>query len=487
MPGDTKKRLHRLALKKGTELELEIESLAFGAEGVARHEGIVIFVRGGLPGQRVHARILRKKKGLHNARILKVLRPSPEQIEPRCLHFGECGGCAVQHYQYQAQLAQKKQQVFDALARIGKFTQFNFDSILPSPDEFYYRNKMEFTFSRRRWFSQQEMAVQNPELRKDFALGMNVKGFYNKTLQIGNCLLQSEICNKIRNITAAHCATSGLLPYTTSDHSGFWRFLVVREGKNTGETLVNLVTAAVGKPGDAAVDNLQAALLESVPEITTIVHSVNRSKAQVAVGESHRVIHGPGYIFDTLGIFRYRISASSFFQTNTRGAEILYRLVEDFAALTGVETVCDFYCGAGSIGIYLSRKAKKIIGVEIVAQAIEDAKINAELNGVTNCEFHCGDLKDMLLHKKNLFTGSTPDVVVLDPPRVGLHHKVIAELTSLQAKRIVYVSCNPATFARDARVLCDHGYALKKTQAVDMFPHTAHIELVNQFELVGQE
>jgi len=248
--------------------------------------------------------------------------------------------------------------------------------------------------------------------------------------------------------------------------------------------LVNLVTADMGKDGENEIDKVAEKLLASVAQITTIVHSVNRSKAQVAIGDSVRIVSGPGFIYDKLGEFRYRISANSFFQTNTRAAEKLYQIVEDYAGLTGRETVCDFYCGAGTIGIYLSKKAKNVLGIEIVKQAIEDAKINARLNGISNCEFYCGDLRDVLLKQKASITKAAPDVVVLDPPRVGLHHKVVTELIALQARRIIYVSCNPATFARDARMLCDRGYALKKTTAVDMFPHTAHIELVNQLELM---
>ncbi|KAA3615537.1 MAG: 23S rRNA (uracil(1939)-C(5))-methyltransferase RlmD [Calditrichaeota bacterium] len=473
-------------MKKGTELELEIESLAFGAEGVARHEGVVIFVRGGLPGQRIRARILRKRKGLHSGQILEILRPSPDQIEPHCSHFGECGGCAIQNYDYQAQLAQKRQQVFDTLSRLGKFTDINIPPVMPSPDVFFYRNKMEFTFSRLRWFSKREFENPGLSLRKDFALGMNVKGFYNKTLQIENCVLQSEFTNNVCRIASQFCLDSKLRPYTTIDHTGFWRFLVVREGKNTGESLVNLVTAEGGEAGRREVDRLGEKLREELPQLTTVVHSINKTKAQVAIGDAYRIVHGPGYIYDCLGKFNYRISANSFFQTNTRGAEKLYEQVEKYADLTGNETVCDFYCGAGSIGIYLSKKAKKVVGVEIIPQAIEDAKSNAELNNVKNCEFYCGDLKDTLLQQKQLFSDAAPDVVILDPPRVGLHHKVVAEVIALKPKRIVYVSCNPATFARDARIFCENGYVLSRTQPVDMFPHTAHIELVNRFDLVDQ-
>ncbi|MCA9733101.1 23S rRNA (uracil(1939)-C(5))-methyltransferase RlmD, partial [candidate division KSB1 bacterium] len=420
---------------------------------------------------------------LHYARILEVIRSSLEQIAPRCQHFGDCGGCAIQHYEYEAQLRQKHTQVVDSITRLGKLTDIDITPVLPSPDVFYYRNKMEFTFSRLRWFSAKEIETGGNDLSKDFALGMNVKGFYNKTLHIRECHLQSELCNTIRNVIALYCADSALRPYTTVDHSGFWRFLVVREGKNTGESMVNLVTADRGEKGQTEVDRLAEILKKEVPEITTIVHSVSKKKAQVATGDSCRTVYGPGYITDRLGDFTYRISANSFFQTNTRGAEKLYELVDAFAGLSGSETVCDFYCGAGSIGIYLSKKARRVVGIEIVEAAIEDAKTNAALNNVDNCEFHCGDIKDLLLQQKQLFATSAPDVVVLDPPRVGLHHKVVAEVVALGAKRIVYVSCNPATFARDARIFSDNGYELAKVQPVDMFPHTAHIELVSQFNL----
>lgn len=472
------------SLKKGEELEVEIESLAFGGEGVARHNDFVIFVREALPGQILRVQILRKKKKHAHARILNVLRQSPDYQDPVCRHFPDCGGCALQHLAYEKQLSEKTGQVAGVLRHLGAFADPPVLPALPAPEQFFYRNKMEYTFAPQRWLTRAEIAAGEQIVRKDFALGLHVRGFYQKIIQIEHCWLQSELSNALRNTVSKAVAQSSLQPYTTRNHSGFWRFLVIREGKATGEKLLNIVTADGGDQGNHEVDAVAEKLLAEFPgELTTLVHTINRSKAQVATGDEIRILHGSGYFHEKIGRWTFRVSANSFFQTNTAGAAQLYAVARDFAALLGDETLFDLYCGAGTIGLYLSDRAKTVVGVEVNAEAVIDAKKNATLNNAGNCHFFSGDLKDILLSESHpLHAFGKPEVVVFDPPRAGVHEKVLRVIAGLAPERIVYVSCNPATFARDARILCENDYALEKVQPVDMFPHTPHIELVARLE-----
>ncbi len=465
-------------LKKGSELELEIETLAFGAKGLARLNGYVIFVEQSLPGQRLRALITKKKEGYAEARPLEILRQSQDYIAPRCSHFSDCGGCLVQNLRYETQLAAKQRQVIEILQHLGGISSPSVLPIIGSPEQFHYRNKMEFSFSRLRWLTRAEIEGAAAAAPRDFSLGLHARNCYDKTLMIEECWLLSERSNEVlawvREATRRH----HLPPYTTKDHTGFWRFLVLREGKRTGDFMVNFVTADV-PGGRAAVEEMRAALLQRFPFVTTIVHNLNRSKAQVATGEEEIVLHGPAYLRDRIGEFEFNISANSFFQTNTLGAEKLYGVARDFAQLTGNETVYDLYSGAGTISIFISKLAKQVLGFEIVPEAIRDAGVNCRINNIGNCYFIEGDLKDELAHVpilKNRW--GQPQVVIADPPRAGMHPRVIQKVLELAPPRIVYVSCNPSTFARDLKEMCAHDYVLEKVQPVDMFPHTAHCEVV---------
>jgi len=469
-------------LKKGAELELNVESLAFGAKGVSRLNGYVVFVEEALPGQRVLAQIIKKKKGYAEARPLAIIRQSPNFIEPRCRHFEDCGGCLLQNLDYQIQLNSKQQQVKELLEHLGGLPVPPVLPVIGSPEIFFYRNKMEFSFSRQRWLTRAEIAGNDVKLSKNFALGLHARNRYDKTLAIEECHLQSPQSNQIlvavRDFTSQH----HLLPYTTFGHTGFWRFLVIREGKKTGEVMVNIVTADTPE-GREAVQQLAAKLLAKFPQITTIVHNLNRSKAQIATGEEELILRGPGYIRERIGLFTFQISANSFFQTNTAGAEKLYTVAREFAALTGQETVYDLYCGAGTISIFVAQRAKQVVGFEIVPPAIHDAGVNCRLNNVTNCVFVQGDLKDELAQTPLLTRRwGKPEVVIIDPPRAGMHPKVVQKVIELSPRRIVYVSCNPSTFSRDVKELSTRGYTLTKAQPVDMFPHTSHIEVVGALE-----
>ncbi len=467
-----------LPLKKGSEIELEIESLAFGAKGLARLNGYVVFVERALPGQRLRAQITKKKPGYAEARPLEVLRQSPDYIPPRCSHFAECGGCLVQNFSYEKQLEAKRRQVEETLIHLGGIAQPPMAIALGSPQQFFYRNKMEFSFARQRWLTRDEITSAQTVGERNFALGLHARNCYDKTLDVQECFLLSEKSNHILAAVRAFAKSSGLLPYTTRDHTGFWRFLVIREGKRTNETMVNIVTADAPE-GRNTVAELSAALLQQFPDLTTIVHNINRGKAQIAFGEEEIILHGVGYLRERLGDCTFQISANSFFQTNTLGAERLYAVAAEFASLTGAETVFDLYCGAGTIAIFISKRAKKVVGFEIVPEAIRDAMLNCGLNQVDNCNFVLGDLKDELARVPLLTQRwGRPEVVIADPPRAGMHPRVLQKILELAPQRIVYVSCNPATFARDVRVLCHQDYHLEKVQPVDMFPHTAHCEVV---------
>lgn len=466
------------SLKKGSEIELEVEGLAFGAKGLARLNGYIVFVPQSLPGQRVRAQITKKKKAFAEAKPLAVLRQSESYVEPRCQHFGECGGCLLQNLRYDVQLAYKQRQVVETIEHLAGIARPNVAAVIGSPQEYFYRNKMEFSFSRQRWLTRAEIESNQISGERDFALGLHSTNHYDKTLALEQCWLLSERSNRVLQVVREAAKQHALLPYTTQDHTGFWRFLVMREGKRTGDFMINFVTT--DPPGGReAVADLSRKLVAEFPEITTIVHNLNRSKAQVAIGEEELVLHGPGHLRDRIGDFAFQISANSFFQTNTEGAEILYGLARDFAGLTGNETVYDLYSGAGTISIFVSPLAKQVVGFEIVPQAIYDAGVNCRINDITNCHFILGDLKDELAQVPVLIRRwGNPDVVIVDPPRAGMHPKVIQKLLELAPQRIVYVSCNPATFARDIKDICSRQYHLEKVQPVDMFPHTAHCEVV---------
>jgi 23S rRNA (uracil1939-C5)-methyltransferase len=336
---------------------------------------------------------------------------------------------------------------------------------------------MEFTFSNRRWLSAEEIAAKDVQFGTTCALGLHVRGFFDKVFNLEHCFLQSPQTPELVKEVRAWAAGSGLLPYSTRDHQGFWRFLVVREGKRTGQTLVHVLTAPHAT-GAQVVDRMAGDLLAKFPELTTFVHSVTGKKAQVAFGESSRIVFGSGIIEEQLGGIRFRISAHSFFQTNTEAAEKLYETVLQFGEFTGKETVWDLYCGTGSIALFIASKVRRVLGFEVIQDAIDDAVINCNLNNITNCRFKAGDLKDVIRQEQSSANPEDlPDVIITDPPRAGMHPKVVKALIDLAPRRIIAVSCNPATLARDLALLIDQ-YEVERIQPFDLFPHTAHIECV---------
>lgn len=468
-----------LPLTKGEEVRLEVSSAAFEGKAVARHEGFVVFVLGAVPGDVVRARVTKLKRSYAEAVVERIEQPSPIRTPARCLHFGVCGGCKWQHVTYESQLRFKQEHVVDAFERIGGFPSPEVLPIIGSSEQYFYRNKMEFSFSSRRWLaSRPEPGGTSAEGPTQGALylGFHAPQRYDKVIDLEECHLQSERTIRIVEFVREFGRKNSLPVYASEEHSGYLRFLVVRETKRTAQVMVNLVTLT-DRP--EVMKNFAREIVAAFPFITTVVNTINSRRAQVAYGEAEHVLHGDGVIVEELGGCRFVISAGSFFQTNTLQAERLFEVARSFAGLTGSEVVYDLYSGTGAIAIVLARRAKMVLGIEAAQSAIDDAKRNAHLNGVENCTFIAGDLKDRLTNdsewKRNV---PAPDVLVIDPPRSGMHPRVVQEIKALHAPRIVYVSCNPTTQARDVKDLCVNDYRLDALQPVDLFPHTFHVENV---------
>ncbi len=463
-------------ISKGTEIELQVEKLAFGGKAVAKVGGFVVFLEHAVPGQTVKALITKKKRNYADARVMETLCQSPDYRPPVCPHFGICGGCIWQDISYEAQLFWKRAHVIECLGHIAGEAETEVAPIVASPETVHYRNKMEFTFSERRWLLAEELDRQW-ERESLFALGLHVRGLFDKVCNIDGCVLQSEQASAILRTVRQWALETGLPAYSIRAHQGFWRFLVIREAKSTGQSLVHLITSGTPR-SDQISDRLADRLRTEFPQVTTFVHSINDKKSQVATGDSSRILFGPGFIEERLGDLRFRISAHSFFQTNTPGALNLYETVLRLGAFEGTENVWDLYCGTGSIGLYIASRVKSVVGIELVEDAIRDAEENCRINNVGNCLFLAGDLKDMIGKASAM---GRPDIVIVDPPRAGMHPKVVRTLLEILPNRIIAVSCNPASMARDAALLID-AYDIKEVQPIDLFPHTPHVECVIRFD-----
>jgi 23S rRNA (uracil1939-C5)-methyltransferase len=466
------------ALARGAEVELAIEKFADRGKSLARLGGYVVFVDGAVPGDRVRARVFKRKKAFAEARLLEVLAPSPLRTAPRCEYFGSCGGCKWQHVRYEAQLAMKRQAVEEALVHAGGFDLENLGvEVRPTlgADEgrvYFYRNKMEFSFAAGRWLTDWEIA-SGEELDKDFALGLHVPGRFDKVLDLRACYLQSEWSARLVNGVRAFVKAQVWKPWDTKRQRGYLRHLVVRQPDHTEERMVNLVTSHEDAERMAA---FAAWLCTDFPEVTSLVNTINSGPAQTAFGEKTITVFGPGVVHDRLGPYTFEIAPNAFFQTNTRQAERLYDVAAAFAGFRPDDLVYDLYCGAGTIALYVSGQVRRVVGVELVEEAVANARANAAVNGVANCTFVAGDML-------RLFTPAfvkehgRPDVLIVDPPRAGMHPKVVEEIARLRPERLVYVSCNPQTQARDLALLGDR-YRIEAVQPVDLFPHTHHVENV---------
>jgi 23S rRNA (uracil1939-C5)-methyltransferase len=459
-----------MKIKRGQELELEISGIAFGGRGLVKIDGFTLFVDQAVPGDLVRARVYRKKRSYAEARAVEILRPSSDRVDAPCPYSGYCGGCKWQFLNYAKQLEYKRRHVAEALEHIALLEDVPVHPTIPSDRIFGYRNKMEFSTSDRRWLLPQELGQ---EIATDFALGLHVPGTFDKVLDIDACLLQPDLGNTLLREIKAELKASGLPVYGLRSHEGFWRFVMLRHSVANDQWMVNLITKT------AALDPIKPIaerLMARHPEVVSVVNNVTARKSGVAVGEYELPLTGESQIQDRIGTHRFHISANSFFQTNTRGAGRLYDQVERYAALTGAETVVDLYCGTGTIAIRLADRAFEVIGFEIVESAVADAEANCRLNGIRNCRFVLGDIRHRLAD-----ITQTPDLLVIDPPRVGMHKDVVEQVLRLAPPRIVYVSCNPATLARDLGMM-KAAYRVIEVQPVDMFPHTFHIEAVALLE-----
>jgi 23S rRNA (uracil1939-C5)-methyltransferase len=442
----------------------------------------VVFVPGGLPGDTVRVRLTQARARFGRGAIETIVEPSADRVEPPCPYFGRCGGCRLQHLSYPAQLAYKTKQVSDCLERLGGVGAFERRPILPAPEIYGYRNKMEFTVARGDVAAERVVpkgrrmtpaGVETPAVDGGVVVGLHEADRYDAVLDVERCLLQSERMNALLQEARGFFAERRLTVYDQESGEGLLRFLMLREGKGTGEAMVNVVTSA---PSVSELEPLVGRVQARVPETSSVVLNVNPKKASVAVGVEEHLLGGRDHIRESLGGLTFQVSAGSFFQTNTVQAERLFGLVLEAAALTGEETVVDLYAGTGAISLLLARRSRRVYGIELAPAAVADAVRNAEVNAITNCTFVAGEVRFAL--PELISRGVTADVAVCDPPRAGFHPKALAALITLAPARIVYVSCNPATLARDVGELVLGGYRLEWVQPVDMFPHTPHIEVV---------
>ncbi len=464
--------------KQAPLLNITIESYAAEGKSIARLEdGKVLFVDNAIPGDVIDAVIIKDKKSWAQGRTTRLVSPSPQRIEPFCQHFGVCGGCKWQMLPYQQQLVYKQQQVADQLSRIGQVQLPEIQPILGSPHERYYRNKLEFTFSTSRYRTFEEIASREDKFEQEPALGFHAPGLFDKVVAIKTCYLQQDPTNTLLSVLRAYTEEKQLPYYNFKAQYGWLRNIIIRVA-TTGQILVNLVIHHEDKEAREA---LLQHILDNVPGITSLHYTIN-SKVNDTIHDQDVICwYGEDHIEEKLENFRFKISPKSFFQTNTYQAESLYRVAREFAGLTGTETLYDLYCGTGSIGIFCSAGAKQVIGIEVVEDAIKDAHENAAMNGLSHCKFYAGDVEKICTDEFFAEHG-TPDVIITDPPRAGMTEKLVNQLLKMRAPKVVYVSCNPATQARDLQLL-DAAYKITRLQPVDMFPHTHHIENVALLEL----
>ena len=450
---------------------LLVTGYAAGGKCLAKHEGKVIFMENAVPGDIVTVRLIKNKKDWAEAQVIRIVSFSSERIEPFCKHFGICGGCQWQMLPYEKQLEYKHDQVLQSLKRIGKLDLPEISPILGSEKTTHYRNKLEYTFSNHRYLLREELA--DPQISNlQNAAGFHARGIFDKIVDVETCYLQDEPTNAIRRETKRWAIEHEVSFYDIQRHEGFIRNLQIRLCR-TGEIMVNVVFGYRDEPvQNALLKHLQ----NEFPAITTLLYTIN-PKWNDSLNDLHPVVYsGKGFVHEKLENFLFKIGPKSFFQTNTAQAERLYQIVRSFAGLNGTETVYDLYCGTGSIGIFLSDRAKKVIGIELIPEAIADANENALLNQIHHAAFFTGDVTE-ICDDAFFETHGRPDLIVSDPPRAGMSEKLIAKILETAAEKIIYVSCNPATQARDLNLLSEK-YQISAVQPVDMFPHTLHIENV---------
>ena len=454
----------------------KVTILDVAAEGkaVAKVNDLVVFVPYVVPGDVVDLQVKRKKNHYAEAVAVKFYEKSPMRVEPFCQHYGVCGGCKWQCLAYEEQIRYKQKQVFDNLTRIGKIELPEISPIIGSEKTMYYRNKLEFTFSNKRWLTEEEVK-EDVKYEQMNAVGFHIPGAFDKVLAIEKCWLQDDISNQIRNAIRDYAYEHQYAFFNLRTQEGMLRNMMVRTS-STGELMVLLQCKIVDDAELAKMKELLQFVADKFPQITSLLYVIN-NKCNDTIGDLDvQVFKGKDHIFEEMEGLRFKVGPKSFYQTNSEQAYNLYKVARDFAGLTGNELVYDLYTGTGTIANFVSRQAKQVIGIEYVPEAIEDAKVNSELNGIENTLFYAGDMKDILT-KDFIRDHGRPDVIITDPPRAGMHGDVVQVILEAEPERIVYVSCNPATQARDLQLL-DVKYKVKAVQPVDMFPHTHHVENV---------
>ena len=450
---------------------LEIFDIADGGRGVARWNEMVVFVKDVVPGDIADVQLMKKKKSFAEARLLILVKESADRVTPFCEHFSVCGGCKWQHLDYEKQTFFKQKQVGENLMRIGKVEETALLPILKAPENKYYRNKLEYTFSNKRWLTNEEMGLVSEQ--KDMCgLGFHIPGLFDKVVDINNCYLQPAPSNDIRLWFKRYAQDNDLSYYNIRAHCGFLRNVIIR---NTlfGEWMVIVVVA---ENEQVILEKMLDGFLLAFPQITSLFYVVNEKFNDTISDLDLICYHGREFIYEEMEDLKFKIGPKSFFQTNTKQAVNLYQITREFAQLTGSELVYDLYTGTGTIANFVARQAKKVVGVEYIPEAIEDAKVNSEINGIENTVFYAGDMAKVFTDEF-VNTNGRPDVVITDPPRAGMHPDVVQQILKIAPKRVVYVSCNSATQARDVEMMKED-YRVIKCQPVDMFPHTDHVESV---------
>lgn len=471
--------LHKISLsymgRKRKELpvveNVEITGVAAEGKSIARVDDLVVFIPYGAPGDVVNIKLDKKKRSYAEAHIVDMVKPSPDRVTPACEHFGVCGGCKWQHIPYESQLRYKRDQVVDALTRIAKVEIPEVNPTLGSKETFCYRNKLEYTFSCKCWITFEDLR-SGREIADRNALGFHIPGAFDKVLDIKKCWLQDDLSNRIRLFVRQYALAKGYEFYDIKAQQGLMRTLMVRIA-STGEVMLIVVFA---RPEQEKIDDLMGAIAAEFPEITSLLYVVNQKVNDTIADQEVITYRGRDYINEEMEGLQFRIGPKSFYQTNSHQAYELYKVARRMACLKPDDLVYDLYTGTGTIANFVARQVKKVVGIEYVPEAIADAKLNSEVNGIDNTIFFAGDMKDVLTDGFIAEHGR-PDVMIIDPPRAGMHEDVVNVILNARPERIVYVSCNPATQARDL-ALMDEFYRVEEVQPVDMFPHTHHVENV---------
>ena len=449
---------------------IEVIDIAEEGKGIGKSDDLVIFIDKAVPGDIVDVELVRRKKKFFEGRIQNLVRPSEHRTDPFCQHFGVCGGCKWQHLSYESQLQFKQKSVIDALQRLAKVDVSGIETILGSKASRYYRNKLEYTFSDKRWLTEGDM--RSDEEMEMNALGYHIPGRFDKILDIEHCHLQADPSNDIRNKVREYALLKGFSFYNLRNHEGVLRNLIIRTS-SIGELMIIVVFAY---PQEEQISDMMEFIKGEFSGVTSLLYIINQKKNDTIFDQDIHVYAGPDHIFENMNGLKFKIGPKSFYQTNSEQAFELYKITKDFAGLKGDELIYDLYTGAGTIANFIAADAKHVIGIEYVPTAIEDAKINSEINNIHNTSFFAGDMKDILC-RDFIASHGKPDVVITDPPRAGMHQDVVNCLLEIEAEKIVYVSCNAATQARDIALLKEK-YTVARIRPVDMFPHTQHVENV---------